>query len=108
MNASTLVVETPLPQNQNVSAESLASALPADLSSLFTLLFSFGGVSDWLKLFVIGGVLETCRRAVFGTWRSLINQFYITAEFDEDDDSYGAPHILRLRDIRYSYKLPYT
>ena len=57
-------------------------------SSLISLLLTFPALRDWLKLIVIGGVLEGCRRSFFSTWNCIMASFFITAQFQEDDDSY--------------------
>jgi len=69
---------------QNTSTSEL------DLLSTFISLFSSSGpCGDWLKLFVIGGVLELIRRLFLFVWRGLVNQFWITIALEEYDDSYG-------------------
>ncbi|KAJ7750454.1 P-loop containing nucleoside triphosphate hydrolase protein [Mycena maculata] len=74
------------------SAEATATAtpltMPTDLSSLLTLLLSFSALRDWMKLAVLGGMIEICRRFVFGGYNKLINSFFITACFEEQDMSY--------------------
>jgi hypothetical protein len=57
-------------------------------SSLISLLLTFPALRDWLKLIVIGGILETCRRSFFSIWNSIVASFFITAQFQDDDDSY--------------------
>lgn len=64
-------------------------AIPADLTSLISLLFSFSALRDWLKLIVLGGFFETCRRVIFTQYAKFVDAFHITATFDEDDPSYG-------------------
>lgn len=63
--------------------------MPSDLSSLIALLFSFSALRDWLKLIIIGGFFETCRRFGFYLYYKLIDSFWITAYLDENDSSYG-------------------
>ncbi|OBZ73585.1 putative mitochondrial chaperone BCS1-B [Grifola frondosa] len=62
---------------------------PSDLSSLVTMLLSFSAIRDWLKLLVLGSVLETCRRIIFGSWDSIVGTFWITAAFDGNDECYN-------------------
>jgi len=59
------------------------------IATLATVLFSFTGFQDWLKLFLIGGVFETCRRASLQAWDSIVDRFWVTVDFEEGDDSYG-------------------
>lgn len=63
--------------------------MPKDLSSFFTLLFSFSALRDWLKLIVIGGFFETCRRLIFATYSKITDSFFISASFDQGDASYS-------------------
>ncbi|KAJ6598474.1 P-loop containing nucleoside triphosphate hydrolase protein [Mycena vulgaris] len=81
----------------NISANATAAAatatgtplaMPTDLSSLLTLLLSFSALRDWMKLAILGGLIETCRRFVFGGYHKLINSFFITACFEDQDASY--------------------
>lgn len=64
-------------------------AMPTDLSSLIALLFSFSALREWLKLMVIGGVFESCRRLFSYSWSKVVDSFWITAQFNEDDSSFG-------------------
>jgi chaperone BCS1 len=50
---------------------------------------SMAALGDWLKLFVIGGFLETCRRSLSAWYQKLTDAFFITANFQEGDSSYG-------------------
>lgn len=64
-------------------------SFPTDILSLVTFLLSFSALGDWVKLIVLGGVLETCRRLAFHFYYKVYNSFFITATFEEDDSSYG-------------------
>ncbi|PBK71451.1 P-loop containing nucleoside triphosphate hydrolase protein [Armillaria solidipes] len=85
-------------------------SIPADLSSLISLLFSFSALRDWLKLIVLGGFFETCRRVIFTQYAKFVDAFHITATFDEDDPSYEwmmvwlskQPSWAKARDIQVS------
>ncbi|CCM02524.1 uncharacterized protein FIBRA_04626 [Fibroporia radiculosa] len=57
----------------------------ADVSSLLFGILSATGVSDWLKLAVIGGSVELCRRSFFDIWEWLLKSFWITASVDSND-----------------------
>ncbi|KAG6868731.1 hypothetical protein C0993_011310 [Termitomyces sp. T159_Od127] len=65
-----------------------APALPTDFSSFFAFLFSLSALRDWLKLFVIGGLIESARRFFFIGFNKAYNLFFITATFSDGDDSY--------------------
>ncbi|KAK7686175.1 hypothetical protein QCA50_010395 [Cerrena zonata] len=78
--------------NSTTSADAPATTINAaatGISSLLTMLLSFSALRDWLKLFVIGGLIETCRRLLFSAWAVVVESFWITATFDYDDDSYN-------------------
>ncbi|CAL1714276.1 unnamed protein product [Somion occarium] len=70
------------------NSPSSTNATPG-LSGLLTMLLSFSALTDWLKLFVIGGAVESCRRLLFSLWRSFTQSFWITATFDCDDLSFN-------------------
>ena len=59
------------------------------IATLATILLSITGLQDWAKLFLIGGVFETCRRLAFQAWYDITDSFWITVDFEEGDDSYG-------------------
>jgi chaperone BCS1 len=84
----------------NATAASAANAttlppltMPTDLPSLLTLLLSFSALREWAKLAIIGGFIEICRRFVFGGYTKVVNSFFITACFEEQDSSYGGSTI---------------
>ncbi|KAJ7621197.1 P-loop containing nucleoside triphosphate hydrolase protein [Roridomyces roridus] len=82
------------PQDLNASApnvthvSSTTGTPPLSLSSLITLVLSFSALRDWMKLVVLGGIIEMCRRFVFGGFNKFIGSFFITACFEEQDSSY--------------------
>lgn len=71
------------------TATATPMAMPTDLSSLLTLLLSFSALRDWAKLAILGGLIEMLRRFVFGGYYNLVNAFFITATFEDQDASYG-------------------
>jgi chaperone BCS1 len=71
------------------SANATSAPSPFNLGPLLSLLLSFSALRDWLKLIVVGGLLETCRRVLFRSYDKFIESFFITANFQEDDSSYG-------------------
>ncbi|TRM69869.1 P-loop containing nucleoside triphosphate hydrolase protein [Schizophyllum amplum] len=58
------------------------------LSPLVTLFLWFSKLPDWLKLLIVGGVVESCRRTMFSFYNRVLSAFFITATFEEDDDAY--------------------
>lgn len=67
------------------------ASMPTDPAGLWTFLLSFRALHDWLKLFLIGGALETVRRMFYYAWQTALEAFWITAHFDQDDESFGTP-----------------
>ncbi|KAA1473996.1 P-loop containing nucleoside triphosphate hydrolase protein [Dentipellis sp. KUC8613] len=61
------------------------AAFSGDIHSLFAFIYSFTALREWLKLLVIGGALETCRRLVYHCYNNLFDAFFITADFSSDD-----------------------
>ncbi|KAF7309476.1 p-loop containing nucleoside triphosphate hydrolase protein [Mycena indigotica] len=47
-----------------------------------------GTVQDTLKLVVIGGTMETARRASVSAWNGFVDSFFLTAHFSEEDYPY--------------------
>ncbi|KAF8639044.1 hypothetical protein AX17_001767 [Amanita inopinata Kibby_2008] len=71
-------------------ASSLSPAPAAsDFSSFISVLFSLSALHDWLKLIIIGGLLETCRRLVSIFYQKADELIFITATFEEGDQSYN-------------------
>ncbi|KAG9103524.1 hypothetical protein FRC07_009972, partial [Ceratobasidium sp. 392] len=58
------------------------------LGPLLTLLLSFSGLRDWLKLIVLGGALETLRRIASSCWEWALSSFFLTIHLDNDDTAY--------------------
>ncbi|KAF8196836.1 hypothetical protein K438DRAFT_1585915 [Mycena galopus ATCC 62051] len=57
-------------------------------SMLSPLGVSSGGIQDTLKLVVIGGTMETARRASVSAWNGFVDSFFLTAHFSEEDYPY--------------------
>ncbi|CAE6538374.1 unnamed protein product [Rhizoctonia solani] len=66
--------------------DTLSSA--TSLSSFFAILLSFSGLRDWLKLFILGGALETLRRTASASWAWVTASFFVTVHLDNDDVAY--------------------
>jgi chaperone BCS1 len=52
--------------------------------------FGIGGsaVTDTLKLVVVGGGIETARRASMSVWNGFVDSFFLTAHFSDSDYPY--------------------
>ncbi|KAF7303789.1 Mitochondrial chaperone BCS1 [Mycena indigotica] len=71
----------------NVTAEATAFN-PSSVSSFLTFLLSFSALRDWAKLALLGGIVEVLRRFLFGGYHTLVDLFWISATFSEEDSSY--------------------
>ncbi|KAI0927985.1 hypothetical protein AcV7_009314 [Taiwanofungus camphoratus] len=72
------------------SAPSATSfAVPSDISGFVSMLLSLSALREWLKLLMVGGLIEACRRVFFSSWESLQDRFWITASFDDADLCYN-------------------
>ncbi|KAH9836523.1 P-loop containing nucleoside triphosphate hydrolase protein [Rhodofomes roseus] len=60
--------------------------LPQEIFSVIASYLSFSALSDWIKLFVVGGALETCRRYLFTWWDSFLETFWLVATIDQNQD----------------------
>ena len=71
------------------------SSLPEgpSIATLATVFLSLIRSQDWLKFFLIGGILETCRRVAFQAWNHIVDSFSVTVEFEDRDDSYGEHYV---------------
>ena len=76
------------------SAGASASFSPFQLVSR---LLTVSAVRDWLKLLLVGGILEVCRRLLWRSWESIMNYFWITVTLDEGDDCGCKPGDLLLQ-----------
>ncbi|CAE6427779.1 unnamed protein product [Rhizoctonia solani] len=77
----------PANQTSSTSGIEMLSSVTS-LSSLFTILLSFSGLRDWLKLIVLGGALETLRRFASSFWGWVMGSFFVTVHLDNDDVAY--------------------
>ncbi|TBU36874.1 P-loop containing nucleoside triphosphate hydrolase protein [Dichomitus squalens] len=50
-------------------------------------LLTVSAVRDWLKLLLVGSILEVCRRFLWRSWESIMHYFWITVTLDEGDDA---------------------
>ncbi|ETW78832.1 AAA ATPase [Heterobasidion irregulare TC 32-1] len=57
-------------------------------SALSPLMGSGNSLQDTLKLVVIGGTVETARRASVSAWSGFVDSFFLTAHFSQEDYPY--------------------
>ncbi|KAI0924341.1 hypothetical protein AcW1_006482 [Taiwanofungus camphoratus] len=58
------------------------------MEALKSLLSNTSPIQDTLKLVVIGGTVETARRASVSAWNGFIDSFFLTAHFSQEDYPY--------------------
>ncbi|KAG6331890.1 hypothetical protein ID866_7196, partial [Astraeus odoratus] len=58
------------------------------LFAILSLLASTSALRDWALLLIIGSLFETARRSLSSFWTSIIDAFFLTAVFSEDDTSF--------------------
>ncbi|KAF9517144.1 hypothetical protein BS47DRAFT_1340173 [Hydnum rufescens UP504] len=82
---------------QNVTAGSNVSYSPggaqlkpqlSDIPSFLAFILSMGGLGDWLKLFIFGGLVESARRLFTMAYNALLASFVLTLHFDGDETPY--------------------
>lgn len=84
-----------------------------DFISIWRFIASFSIARDWIKLFLLGSVLETIRRFAGSIWRTITDSFFLTATFESDDAAYNwmmiwiskQPAWRKARDIQISTKV---
>lgn len=59
------------------------------LPHILMTLLGISAVRDWIKLFLIGALLEVCRRFSGTVWSKFVDCFWVTASFELDDDASG-------------------
>lgn len=106
VGAPALVVDDAL-NTTNTSSPIIASptpttVFPADLAALFTFLLSFSALRDWLKFFLLGGLLESARRIVTSLYNQIWESFLLTVEIDGDDPAYDWMHMWLSKQARWS------
>ncbi|KAG2125305.1 hypothetical protein DEU56DRAFT_974111 [Suillus clintonianus] len=70
------------------SPHMMAPAALNGFGSLISLVLSISALRDWAKLLIIGSFFETCRRLLATVWSSTIDSFFLTASFEDYDESY--------------------
>lgn len=65
-----------------------APAALNEFGPLISFILSISALRDWAKLLIIGSFFETCRRLLSILWSSTIDSFFITASFEDHDDTY--------------------
>lgn len=62
-----------------------AYTISGDLSQIALDLFSSTAIPDWAKLFLLGAVVELCRRSFYSLWTYILDVPWITVTFDDED-----------------------
>jgi mitochondrial chaperone BCS1 len=91
-NASAIALRDDCNAPNNDTLTTFPATQPHDLSSLLASLVpfaTFARLPDWIKLAIIGSIIEACRRSVSWILAYITAGFTITARFEDDDTSYG-------------------
>lgn len=83
------------------------TAATSPLASFLSLFLSFSAITDWLKLFFLGGILETGRRWLFWAYYKLVDSFFVTVYIDENDDAHAWILYWVSKQANYSMSLLY-
>src|ERR1700728_2694621 len=70
-------------------SQAQAPASSVTPTSLISLLLALSALWDWLKLIILGSILETCRQFSCSIWSSIVKSVFITAQFKENDKSFN-------------------
>lgn len=77
---------------RQVPCPSLFLSLSPPMDTIKNILSPFavgsGAIQDTLKLVVIGGTVETARRASVTAWNGFVDSFFLTAHFNQEDYPY--------------------
>jgi len=95
------------------AGNSTTNVATPSLADVAKFIASFSIARDWIKLFLLGSVLETIRRFASTAWTGLLGSFFLTATFESDDDAYNwmmvwiakQPVWKKARDIQISTKV---
>ncbi|TFY60656.1 hypothetical protein EVJ58_g5010 [Rhodofomes roseus] len=50
--------------------------------------FSLSSMPEWLNLIIMGGIIEISRRLFYNLWDTVVNAFWVTISFDDEDVAY--------------------
>ena len=74
------------PQSTSTPANPSSTSLP----QIILMLLSLAAVRDWIKLLILGSLLEVARRGLMKGWERLIDSIWVVATFEFSDDAAGA------------------
>jgi hypothetical protein len=101
-NASTIALRDDCDVSNSVTSTTPPATQPHDLSSLLASLAPFALLArlpDWIKLAIIGSIIEACRRSVLWIIAYITAALTITARFEHNDISYGEHPAYRFHDV---------
>ncbi|KAL5492998.1 hypothetical protein ACEPAI_4446 [Sanghuangporus weigelae] len=98
----------PLQAHPIISPQTLSRTVLAAVHALWNFLVSSIALREGAKLLFIGSTLEIARRIVAVLWTGLFDSFFVTAEFEDRDETYTwmmfwlsrQPRWNRLRSVR--------
>lgn len=71
------------------SDEVIPASMPRDFAAVITLLLSFGALRDYVKILVLGSLLETARRLATSAYDFILGSFVYTFHFEGHEIPYG-------------------
>ena len=80
-----------VPTGQESPRTSTDEVLPSSLPRMVFMLLSMSAVRDWIKLFLMGAILEGSRRILALSWEKLVDYVWVTATFESNDEATGMP-----------------
>ncbi|KAI0695104.1 BCS1 N terminal-domain-containing protein [Cerioporus squamosus] len=80
-------IPTTMPPSSQPTTGPNGEALPPLLPQILFMLLSMSAVRDWIKLFLIGALLEGSRRILAKSWEMFTDYVWVTATFESNDDA---------------------
>ncbi|EIM82485.1 P-loop containing nucleoside triphosphate hydrolase protein [Stereum hirsutum FP-91666 SS1] len=85
---------TPAASNDSNATQTNATkatpfAIPTDMSSLLSRIYSITPLRDWIRYGLIGFALASCRQIYHRAYSSIVSRFFVSATFDGRDMVYN-------------------
>lgn len=77
--------------NTTITNATSASGLDHRSGPLYAVfaMFSPSSMPEWLNLIIVGGIIEISRRLFYNLWDLLVNSFWVSISFDDEDTAYS-------------------
>lgn len=87
----------------NATASISTDSLFATAFSLWNVVLASPAFRDGVKLFILGGSIESARRLLSLGWNNFVESFFLTAEFEDRDDTYSEFCLFLARLLLYEH-----